>query len=53
MNQAVLHAEGAMRVAMAYVAIAFGAGVEDTFRANYENLGGTITAAIGARLCRI
>ncbi|MGH6891057.1 MAG: ABC transporter substrate-binding protein [Dongiaceae bacterium] len=36
---------GFKQVAMTYVGTDYGAGMQDTFRSNFENLGGTITSA--------
>lgn len=39
--------QGFTRVALSYVDTDYGSGMEDTFRDNFENLGGTITSAHG------
>ena len=39
--------EGFTRVALSYVDTDYGSGMEDTFRDNFENLGGTITSSHG------
>jgi branched-chain amino acid transport system substrate-binding protein len=41
-----VHAKGFRRVAVTYVATAYGSGINDTFRNNFQNYKGTITAAL-------